>query len=845
MKKSLSILVFILFIGLTIVLLTGKNDSKYKYVNTLFGAAYTDRGNTIVGPQAPWGACNPGPDCSKRQWMTDGYDVDLPIRGFSQLHTDGAGGPGHYGNFLFSPQIGLNTSSKGHFSEKEDEVTKCAYYAVTLSEYDIRTEITANKNSSMYRFTYPESKESSFVIDMSHSIPGNVTTGHGYMLEGELSILPESRKIQGWGKFIGGWCSTPYHAYFVAEFSKDFKSSGVWRNDTLDEQSNSIQLKEGISLLKYDENIKQMVWNPEFTTPDRIGGFITFDTKEEEEILVKVGVSLNSVEQADKLLQAEIRSWEFDKIRTNTERLWEEQLNKITISLGDDFQGINNANDYEVFYTAMYHMMLMPRDRSMDAPEGWDKDTPFLDDFSALWDTYRTLFPLMTLINPELEADVINYFSQLFQKEGFVNDGVQAQKIRIYSIGAPNQPFRYRWNQGGDAIDNIVGDAFVKHLPGVDWQAAYAMIKYNAEHLRANTYREDNRGWIPDEGGEISVIWDGLEHVSPVYCNVSQALEMNLNDYCVAQVAQGLGYDMDAKKYLKRSGNWIETWNPDVTLRKYIEEGNIKNAFGRAKNLGQYADTSIWDYKGWFGSRNLKGEFVGPGEYHESPLTDYVFFVPHNMHRLVEMMGGKERFIERLDKTKIAAWNEPGFLALRAYYYAGRPDKAMPRIRETMRLWTEDGGVKYPGDDDSGAMSSWFIWSALGFFPNAGMDYYFINGPLYPEANIQLGNGKSLTIKGENASWENCYIQSMTVNGEIYKKSWISHKDLMSGGTIEFVMGKEPSDWGKDSDLKEAEQVPSPTFSDVAYGPNPKQVLNFWKADTDGPSPLLFFIHGG
>lgn len=159
-------------------------------------------------------------------------------------------------------------------------------------------------------------------------------------------------------------------------------------------------------------------------------------------------------------------------------------------------------------------------------------------------------------------------------------------------------------------------------------------------------------------------------------------------------------------------------------------------------------------------------------------------------------MGGKEKFIERLDKTKIAAWNEPGFLALRAYYFAGRPDKAMPRIRETMKLWTDDGGVKYPGDDDSGAMSSWFVWSAMGFFPNAGMYFYFINGPLYPEMNIKLANGKSMKIIGKNAGWDNCYVLSMTINGKPYPKSTISHDEFMNGGVFEFVMGNKPSTWG-------------------------------------------------
>lgn len=774
-------------------------STNYKYINTLFGAAYTDHGNTIVGPQRPWGAISPGPDCSPRAWMTDGYDVDLPIKGFSQIHTNGAGGPGHYGNFLFSPQIGLNINKEGHYSDKSDEVTKCGYYAVTLNKYKIRTEITANENSSMYRFTYPESNDASFVIDMSHNIPGDVTRGTaGYLLEGELTLMPEKKKISGWGRYIGGWCSAPYTVYFTAEFSKAFKSCGVWRNDKLDASNKTIKITEDIPILKYNETTRQMEWNPAFKTPDRIGGYIKFDTKENEQIYVKVGLSLNSIANAEKFLKSEIKAWEFDQIRANTEKRWEKELNRITISLGDNFKGVNGANDYEVFYTAMYHALLMPRNRTKDAPIGWKKGVSYYDDFSAFWDTYRTLFPFMNIVNPKITADVLNYYTELYNREGVVGDGVQAQKMRIYSLGMPNRPFRYRWNQGGDAIDNVVGDAFVKNIPGImDWNATYKMIKNNADHQRCDSYLENDRGWIPgDIGGKSTFKYEGITHAAPIFCNVSQALEMNLNDFCVAQVAKGLGKTDDYKRYMKRSNQWTQTWNPNVTLRKYIENNEVKNAFGAAKNLKDQVDSTIWDCKGWFGSKTSKGEFSGPGEYHESPLTDYVFFVPHNIPKVIELMGGKEKFCERLDKTKIAAWNEPGFLALRAYYYAGRPDKAMPRIRKTMKLWTEDGGVKYPGDDDSGAMSTWFMFSAMGFFPNAGTTDYFVNGPLYPEINIKLGNGKSLKIVGKNASWDNCYVQSFKINEKIVNKTIISHQDIMNGGVFEFIMGNKPSKWG-------------------------------------------------
>lgn len=790
---------FLVFLLLSVSCAEQSEIRYVKYVNTLFGAAYTHHGNTTVGPQRPWGAISPGPDCTPRGWMTAGYDVDLPIVGFSQIHTHGGGGPGHYGNFLFSPQIGLNVTKGNHSSDKADEVTKAGYYAVTLSRYNIRTEVTAAHNASIYRFTYPESEDASFVIDMSHTIPGDVTRGTaGYLLEGEFTLIPEENKINGWGRYIGGWCSTPYNVYFTAEFSKPFKSSGVWRNDQLLEGEKSIKITEDIPLLRYNNAIRQEEWNPDFVIPDRIGGFIRFDTEKDEQIYVKVGLSLNSIENAERFLQNEITGFGFETVRSETEKVWEKELNRITINLGDNFEGVNGANDYEVFYTSLYHSMIMPRDRTADAPLGWNKDVPYYDDLQALWDVYRTLYPFMNLINPQLTADVINFYTEYYKRNGVVGDGIQAQKLRIYSIGQPNKPFRYRWNQGGDAIDNIVGDAYVKNIPGVrDWNETYKMIKNNADNMRCDTYLESDRGWIPgDKGGTVVFTYEGKEHACPIYCNVSQALEMNLNDYCVAQVAEGLGHEEDYRRYMERSNQWTQTWNEDITLRDYIEDHVVKHAFGPAKNMKDQADEVIWDMKGWFGSKDSDGQFNGPGEYHESPLTDYMFFVPHNIPKVIELMGGKENFITRLDNTRIAAWNEPGFLALRAYYYADRPDKAMPRIRETMKMWTEEGGMKYPGDDDSGAMSTWFMFSAIGFFPNAGTTDYFVNGPLYPEIEIKLANGKLLKIIGKNASWDNCYVQSFKINGKTVNETMISHNDIMNGGTFEFVMGNQPSKWG-------------------------------------------------
>ena len=196
------------------------NDEKVvQHVRTKYGAAYTRGGNTPIGPQCPWGSISPGPDTEARALMSDGYDDDLLIKGFSQIHVD-AGGPGHYGNFLLSPQTGLEVGSKDHYSDKANEVALCGLYGVDLTRYNIRTEITPTHNAAIYRFIYPESDESSLLIDLSHTIAGDVNKAVGMLLDGELNISEDGKTLNGWGSYRGGWNSEKYTLYFSARLNK-------------------------------------------------------------------------------------------------------------------------------------------------------------------------------------------------------------------------------------------------------------------------------------------------------------------------------------------------------------------------------------------------------------------------------------------------------------------------------------------------------------------------------------------------------------------------------------------------------------------------------------------------
>ena len=322
--------------------------------------------------------------------------------------------------------------------------------------------------------------------------------------------------------------------------------------------------------------------------------------------------------------------------------------------------------------------------------------------------------------------------------------------------------------QGGNNIDNIIADAYVKGVKGVDWAEAYKLMQFQADTERdgisygkpdsSKMYKE--LGWIP--AGKM---------------NCSVTLEYAYNDFCAAQMAKKWGTEADYKRYLARSEKWENLWNPDA-------ESDGFKGFIAPKRLNE-AFLPIDLKKNW---RSWKDYF------YEGSSWTYSYFVPHQFEKLVTLTGGKETFAKRLqygfEKHLIDYGNEPAFLAVQSFHYADRSDLASFYVRKLMKdRFTEQGCLE---NDDSGAMSSWFIFSSMGFFPNAGQNIYYLTGAAFPAITLTLGNGKKVKITAENASEKNIYVQSCKINGQQWDKFWFSHQDIENGGTIEFVMGEMP-----------------------------------------------------
>ena len=716
-----------------------RRETPADIVNPNIGVLGNGDGSVVIGPTLPHGSVHPSPDTAAGGEA--GYRSDKPIRGFSQLHASGTGW-GKYGNLLLSPQIGLAVASDGHDSPKADEEAECYSYRVRLSRYNIVTELSPTQHAAIYRFTFPASDQAHLMLDLGAQIPGQLGTqpGDGKVVDSEVHLDAKDGSFSGSSRYSGGFGGGEFTVYFYGEMKQRPVEFGTWKNAAI--------LSNSTSERWVKEN-------------DRVGSWWRFSTKSSEPVLLKIGVSLRSVERAREYVTREIPAWDYELVRASARQAWNEALGSIAIKGGDETQKT-------LFYTALYHAQIMPRDRTGDI-EGFPADQAMWDDFYATWDIWRTKFPLMLWIDPAMVRGSISSFHARLEADGQVRDtfvagyGGRGSEAARWPFTGPRGT---QADQGGNDVDNIIADAYVTGLRGVDWEKAYEVLKFDAEQERQGNFAEGvedyrRQGWI--RSGIMSV---------------SNTLEYAYNDYAIAQVASGLGKKDDAQRYLARASQWQNLFNPAIE-----SDG----------------------YKGFTMPRDLNGAWIPfdpkqyPGSwknyFYEGNSWTYSLFAPHQVGRLIELMGGPAMFAKRLDHANsvplIDFFNEPGFLAPTLFHYAGRPDLSSKWMHRFAERYTLRG---YPGDDDSGAMSSYYVWVSMGIFPNAGQDIYLLSGPLYDKIIAHRPEDGLLTItrrgKGE-------YIASATINGKPLDRAWVHHREINGNTVLAFRMSVQPTDWGK------------------------------------------------
>ncbi|BAV04241.1 alpha-1,2-mannosidase, putative [Filimonas lacunae] len=726
---------------------------KVTYVDPFIGSE--GDGHIFIGPSAPYGMVKPGPDNNKAS--NSGYvpDLDKPLYGFSQVHVSGTGGGPKYGNITVMPFAGDFTSIKQE-SLRSNETTQAGYYSASLAKWNIQTEITTTAKAAFYRFRF-----------LNHDNRKAIKVDAGDFL-GEKAI-PDSREAQmfvgsetqvltdssvcGYSRIRGGWNNgTAYTVYYYAVFSKPFTSFHTWQGE---------QLTAG-KKMQVDAGAKT-------------GAMLFFDNSNDEELQMKIGISFISCAKAQQNVATEINHWKFDNTLQQTQQQWENLLSKIDI--GTDA----TADQKKMFYTALYHTMLMPVDRTGENPL-WDNNLPYYDDFYAIWDTYRSSHPLITLITPSRQVAIVNSLLNIYQRDGYMPDA---------RSGNCNGR-----TQGGSNAEVLIADAYFKNLKGINYSLALEAMLKDAEVPPGGNEEKEGRGGLVD--------YNSLGYVSTNYVRAgNRTIEYAYDDYCLAMVAKALNRKGEYNRYIKQADNWQNLWRP---ITDHGATGFImpKDAAGKWVDSFQ---CSVSNGKIAYVPYNNPLAQDWPicvcwwcGFFYEASSWEYSLSVPHDVAALIRKSGGNEAFKNRLDtlfdKDFYNVGNEPSFLTPNLYHWINRPDLSSTRIRQIIHKNYNSSRSGIPGNDDSGAMSSWLAFHMMGFYPNAGQSYYLLNTPWFKQTTIQLENGKQFIIKANNLNDKNVFIRSATLNGKPFLLSWIEHSDIANGGELILEMGATPTTWG-------------------------------------------------
>jgi predicted alpha-1,2-mannosidase len=692
-------------------------------------------GNTVPGAQVPFGFVSLSPDTS--HGSTSGYDSAGLILGFSHTHVSGTGGAGKYGNFRVTPALGSDAWGNLAFP-KSAEAANPGYYAVTVGRpgKQIRAELTASRLVGFHKYIFPPDAQARIIIDASATIP--LGGGGPRASGGEVRVI-DQRDIAGKMSFVGGWGrNRPYVLFFYAQFDRPALDVGRWQSGR-----GTITKIPGVGSSAGGDTRQSL--------DNRLGAFATFDTRREAVVQLKLAVSFISVEQARQNLARELPNWSFNAAHRSARAQWSSALGKIEVEGGTDEQR-------RTFYSALYRAQVMPHDLTGENA-WWSSGEPHYEDFYTLWDTFRTLHPLLTLIAPDRQRDMVRSLLDTYRHEGWLPDA------RIAGATGPSQ--------GGSNGDVVVADAIVKDLGGFDEQLALeALLK------DGSTQSPDPL----DEGRDLK------DYLALGYMSLSQTrsasrtLEYAFDDYAIASAAAKLGRQDLARSYAARSRNWARLWDSKLEcIHPRYADGRWLENFDCGR---EYPDaTSEW----W------------DAPFYEGSSRQYSTYVPQDVAELIRRLGGRGRFVAWLDRFfsdgAYDQGNEPDILAPWMYIDGGRPDRTAKQVRAIMAKDYNSGRAGLPGNDDAGTLSSWFVWAAIGIFPSAGQPFYYIGSPIFERTTIHLERKRDFVIVAKNTSASNLYVQSAELDGRPLSRAWLTHDEIANGGTLVLHMGAQASSW--------------------------------------------------
>lgn len=722
------------------------------YVNPFIGTG--GHGHTFPGAVVPHGMIQPSPDTRIDGWdACSGYHyADSTINGFSHTHLSGTGCC-DYGDVLLMPTVGKQTYQPTGATNQQlayasgfshgSETAEPGYYSVFLDRYQVKAELSATKRAAIHRYTFPESKEAGFILDLDYSLQRQTNT------EMEIEAISDTEII---GRKKTRYWAFDQYIHFYAKFSKPFAYTMV---------TDSVALEEGGKLLPTCKIL------------------LHFDTKKGEEVFVKVGVSAVDTDGARRNVEAEIPEWDFDKVRTDARKTWNDYLSKIEVTT-------ENKEDKTVFYTALYHTAISPnlmtdadgRYLGMDLKvhQGDTKD-PMYTIFS-LWDTFRALHPLMTVIDPELNNQFVKSLVKKHEEGGIYPMWDMASNYTGTMIGYHAVP--------------VIVDAYMKGYRDFDVQTAYRGCLRAAEydttgikcpdlvlpHLMPQAkYYKNKLGYVPcDKDNE----------------SVAKALEYAYDDWCISVFAEALNDQPNKEKYTRFAKGYEHYFDPSTRFMRGLDS-----------------------QKKWRTPFNPRASTHRNDDYCEGTAWQWTWFVPHDVEGLVKLMGGEDAFVGKLDSLftadsslegettssdisgligQYAHGNEPSHHVIHLYNYVNRPWRTQELVDSVYRSQYANTIDGLSGNEDCGQMSAWYVLNAMGFYQVCpGKPVYSIGRPAFDNVVVNLTNGKKFTVKVVNSSKKNKYIESMTLNGKPLVKPFFTHEDIVAGSTLEIRMTASPT----------------------------------------------------
>lgn len=655
--------------------------------------------------------------------------------------------------------IGTRPETYASDFDHDFEVATPYYYSVDLQTWRTKAELTASPEAAYYRFTFPEGAHAHLTLYLEKNA--------------ELTVVGD-RALEG-SQRAGGTVTNiaetgpETRAYFYAEFSQTLGSYRTWHFDDLGHVAHQ--------------------------TGDHIGLVTDFATHAGEQVEVRVGLSYISADQARRNLQREIPNWAFERVKTNTRSLWRRALSGVSITGGTERQRT-------IFYTALYRSLGRMTNITEDGRyfSGYDHRVHdaqghnfYIDD--GLWDTYRCLHPLQLLLDARRQEDMVRSYIRMYEQSGWLPSFPSAAGEQAVMIG--------------HHAAALILDTYIKGYRDFDVERAYAGMRKNATEA---TMLPWSRGPLTSldrvyfEKGFFPALAQGeserVPEVTPERRQaVSVTIENSYDDWCVAQLARVLGKQADEIYFNKLAHNYENVFNPEIGfMAPKSEDGNWVANFDPKLGGGQGGRDYFTELDGWL----------------------YTFAVQHDVAGLMDLLGGRDAFNKKLDRLFIeqygtskfrflnqfpdatglvglyAQGNEPSFHIPYLYDFSGQPWKTQQRVRQLMDVWYGDGPLGIPGDDDGGATSSWYVLSAIGFYPVCpGSPVYEIGSPIFEKTTIRLGNGKEFTISANHVSSQNKYIQSARLNGKPLVKAWFHHSDIAGGGNLELEMVSTPNTrWG-------------------------------------------------